>query len=87
MTSPTLFTPTEMNAIKERLDGDYTDKHSVFANRVRPKLKELLAWSTPKNQKRIKKLLQYKRRMPNDDEEPKELREQNYEDFKKNIGY
>jgi hypothetical protein len=82
-----LFTEAEMNAMKERLHEDYSDKYSVFANRVRPKLKEIQAWNTPRIRRQVKKLLAYKRKMPDEEEPAQPNDEKTLNEFTQEVGY
>jgi hypothetical protein len=82
-----LFTEAEMNAMKERLHGDYSDKYSVFANRVRPKLKEIQAWNTPRMRRQVKNLLLYRRKMPDEEEPAQPNEEKSFAEFAQEVGY
>lgn len=48
-----LFTPAELKALNEKLEGKLNDRTGIFSGRVKPKLKEMLEW----NKNTIKRLL------------------------------
>lgn len=82
-----LFTKTEMETIAQRLKGNYTDPTGIYAGRIRPKLKEIQAWHTPKMYTKIKKLLEQKHKTEPDDTPAKPNDEIPFEQFRQEIGY
>jgi len=83
-----IFTNKELEIIKKRLSGDLSDPTGVFSRRIRPKLKEILAWNTPGMKKQLKKLLKQKRinekPIPDTPQNKKKMR---FEELKKKHGY
>ncbi|KYK26029.1 hypothetical protein AYK26_01115 [Euryarchaeota archaeon SM23-78] len=83
-----IFTNQELEIIKGRLDGNLNDSTGVFSRRIRPKLKEILAWNTPSMKKQLKKLLKQSRVTEKISlEVPREKKEMEFEEFKKKHGY
>jgi hypothetical protein len=81
-----IFTDTELEAMAKRLKGDYTDPTGIYANRVRPKLKEIRAWHTPAMSKRLHSLLKTQRKVR--EEEPAQPNEEKtLNEFQQTIGY
>lgn len=67
MDSSYIFTESEHEALKERLKGNKKDPTGIYANRVKPKLWEILFWSTRKDE--IKEILTEKLRSNEETEE------------------
>jgi hypothetical protein len=83
-----LFTNIELEIIKIRLNGNLNDSTGVFSRRIRPKLKEILAWNTPSMKRQLKKLLKQKRTTDTElQESPPQKSEMGFEEFKKKHGY
>ena len=83
-----IFTEKEMEIIKQRLAGDYSDPTGVFSRRIRPKLKEIHAWLTPSMRRQLRKILKQKRKTERAvSEEPVRRREMDFDKFKKKFGY
>lgn len=46
-----IFTKAELQSIKDREEGNKSDKTGMFSNRVRPKINELLSVWFPRKKK------------------------------------
>ena len=83
-----IFTNKELEIIKERLEGNLDDSTGVFSRRIRPKLKEILAWNSAPMKKQLRTLLKQKRvtetAVP---ETPARESKMDFEDFKEKHGY
>lgn len=44
MKSSVIFKPCELERLNARLKGDKSDKHGLYAGRVKPKIKEIMEW-------------------------------------------
>ena len=62
-----LLSEAELEALYKRLNGDYSDPQGLFSARVRPKIKELIAWSNPKLKRQLHRALVQKRKRDLDD--------------------
>ena len=83
-----IFTNKELEIIKERLEGNLNDTTGVFSRRIRPKLKEILAWSSAPMKKQLRTLLKQKRVTETTfPDAPVKESKMDFEDFKKKHGY
>ncbi|MBW2990717.1 hypothetical protein KY348_03365 [Candidatus Woesearchaeota archaeon] len=83
-----IFTNKELEIIKKRLSGELNDPTGVFSRRIRPKIKEILAWGTPAMKKQLKKMLRQKRLTEETTLDiPLEKRKMSFKEFEKRHGY
>jgi len=82
-----IFTHAEMEAITQRLKGNYKDPTGIYAARVRAKLKEIQAWHTPRLRIQLKNLLHQHRKTEVDDTPAEPTPEQSFRTFAQDIGY
>ena len=85
-----ILTNKELEIIQNRLKGNMSDPTGVFSRRIRPKLKEILVWSTHDMRKKLKTLLK-QQRVTDDTSHtttaPVKQKEVDFEEFKKKYGY
>ena len=56
-----IFKPSEITIMIKRLNGDYKDKCGIFSNKIKPKILEIMMWSSPNFKKTLKKIIKQKR--------------------------
>ena len=57
-----IFTPSEIRAMVQYLNKDYSDKTGLFSRKVRKKLMEIKAWNHPGMKRIVNNLLKPKKR-------------------------
>lgn len=83
-----VFTDKELEIIKQRVAGNLSDPTGVFSRRIRPKIKEILAWTAPSMRRQLTKALKQQRVTDKTSFESRlKRRKMGFEEFKKKHGY